>query len=686
MKQIHFRGVARYPIKGQLRIGDVITQVNGTMLSSIEPGAFLKLLSINLVELLVYNIQDARTAADDARRLLGEQKAALAVKAALERERADMLAEQQSSQARSAAAWSEYFADPQAWLAIRQRQYVSTRGAIEEGSDAWRRLVRTVYIDRRLRKGATKASAIPVRKADQDGSSLDAATSMEHQGNRTEDEDEDVVQGKAAVSDATNDRASVDGDGNDGGAKASLATLHDKPNKAELYKLGLRVLVRKDIVAGTFALIVKIAQAGITETAGIGYDVLRESDRILRIQGVPLSELTPAQTHGLLASSRLEMVVQAELYCRSVHAPKGASASSSLAGGQSSAATVETTLADMSQQAERVKALLNAKMSQWWNRTVDAGKQAIAELKDAKRRNNGEYTSSSSSASGGGSAGAAEMVDDNPVLPDMFHDFAPCPVVNGSSDIINGKNWCKIWSDLPPAEQYKGAHLLFDTAEHGYSLRNFIAKATDVYSSILVLRTEEGAVFGAYLSAPWRETGRGVRWGKYWGDNDTFVFTMVPTYTKFPWVGHAEDVDDGAVPSPTTAATAAAAAATASDAPSTPTAETESELVADVADGGADDPGPVDGSSGLPSKRSPRFFMTASKGSIAVGGGGNGHAIELDDDLHRGSSDTCLTFMNTRLHGGSGGDGLGGGIDVTAAQFTCVRLELWALQADVDEL
>ena len=93
-------------------MGDVITQVNGTMLSSIEPVAFLKLLSINLVELLVYNVLDAHDAADDARRVLGAQKAALAVKAALERERSDMLAEQQHSQASSASAFERYFADP----------------------------------------------------------------------------------------------------------------------------------------------------------------------------------------------------------------------------------------------------------------------------------------------------------------------------------------------------------------------------------------------------------------------------------------------------------------------------------------------------------------------------------------------------------------------------------------------
>lgn len=73
-------------------------------------------------------------------------------------------------------------------------------------------------------------------------------------------------------------------------------------------------------------------------------------------------------------------------------------------------------------------------MSRWWNKTVDAGKQAIAELKEeVKKFNNAENKSPPSSpttpSSADAAAGPAEMDDHNPVLPDMFHDFAPCPVV-----------------------------------------------------------------------------------------------------------------------------------------------------------------------------------------------------------------------------------------------------------------
>ena len=66
------------------------------------------------------------------------------------------------------------------------------------------------------------------------------------------------------------------------------------------------MLVREDVNGGdgTFALIVAITPGSTAAVAGIGNDLLRVNDRILRLQGVALSELTPGQTHKLLRSSR----------------------------------------------------------------------------------------------------------------------------------------------------------------------------------------------------------------------------------------------------------------------------------------------------------------------------------------------------------------------------------------------
>jgi hypothetical protein len=346
------------------------------------------------------------------------------------------------------------------------------------------------------------------------------------------------------------------------------------------------------------------------------------------------------------------MIVQSEVYCRS--APSTAAAAAAFVREGTTTSLEE----QVDAAVDKVRELVNTKVSSWWH----AGKAALTEFKDDVMKSAvfSPSKSNCAAATGDGPCGNAEDGMEFPAMggagagsfkPYLFADFQPSPVVRGSSNIISGKSWCRLWGDLPPAEQYKAAHLVFDTAEDGYSLRNFLHKSTDIESSILVVRTETGAVFGAYLSAPWRRSdGRNPNFGRYWGSNATFVFGLAPTYVKYSWVGHAE----GAF---------------------------------------------VNG------QRPTELFMTVSKTLIAVGGGGNGHALELDDDLHRGFSDTCHTFLNAPLHSKVATDGASddgeeasvtsdsqkGGADgvpesLRRTQFKCVQLEMWALLADDVEL
>jgi hypothetical protein len=53
---------------------------------------------------------------------------------------------------------------------------------------------------------------------------------------------------------------------------------------------------------------------------------------------------------------------------------------------------------------------------------------------------------------------------------------------------------------------------------------------TDVDSALMVIQTDKGAVFGAYLSDSWRSTERQfpAPTKTYWGDNRTFLFQFAP--------------------------------------------------------------------------------------------------------------------------------------------------------------
>ena len=136
-----------------------------------------------------------------------------------------------------------------------------------------------------------------------------------------------------------------------------------------------------------------------------------------------------------------------------------------------------------------------------------------------------------------------------------------------------------------------------------YALQSFLDVCSDVAPTVLAIKTMSGQVFGAFLPHPWS------RWREhnigYFGSPETFLFSANPgkEYVPYTWVG----MDDAAKES--------------------------------------------------------AYFMYATASTIAVGGGGSGHGIQLDAEL-RGSSSTCDTFLNARLAG-------------ETEAFECAAVEVW---------
>eukprot|EP00039_Didymoeca_costata_P002008 m.56953 g.56953 ORF g.56953 m.56953 type:complete len:653 (+) comp11069_c0_seq1:815-2773(+) len=367
-------------------------------------------------------------------------------------------------------------------------------------------------------------------------------------------------------------------------------TLHDSPDKDTLEDFGLRVLVRDDIGGGgegTFAMIKSIKPEGLAANAGGGNHVFRTADRILKLQGVELSHLTTQQTYNLLESSRLEFILQDEFYTR----PKA-----------ENKPRIEL---------DRVVASVNEKAKYWFQ----ASRMVLSEFGAAVRTLVGHDDDKQKSSS-------ADGVDDNPQLPDMFHFYAPCPVVRGSSGILNGKAWCHLWADLPDAAQFLEASMLFATQEDGYSLRSMIHATKDVAPMLFLVRTEDNNCFGAYIDEPIMTSNTAFPpTKKYWGGIETFVFSLQSNYKSYKWVGIQKKDDK--------------------------------------------------------EKRFPEYFITATNDYIAIGGGGpTGHALVLDDDLHHGSSDYTHIFENLPLHRN---DDKTTGYD---NNFKCVALEIWKFSAD----
>jgi hypothetical protein len=63
------------------------------------------------------------------------------------------------------------------------------------------------------------------------------------------------------------------------------------------------------------------------------------------------------------------------------------------------------------------------------------------------------------------------------------------------------------------------------------------------------------------------------------------------------------------------------------------------------------------------------YFMLSDLRQIIIGGGGSGFAIQLDDELNTGVSNTSDTFMNPILSSNE--------------YFKCLNVEVWAVESAI---
>ncbi|GJQ69830.1 hypothetical protein Trydic_g22381 [Trypoxylus dichotomus] len=151
-----------------------------------------------------------------------------------------------------------------------------------------------------------------------------------------------------------------------------------------------------------------------------------------------------------------------------------------------------------------------------------------------------------------------------------------------------------LWSWLPVRITMYQPILLYTTEEHGCSLTTFYVRVEQHEPTLLMIKTCNNEVFGAYCSSRWGERNlkddRGNRQA-YFGTGETFLFSLYPERAKYPWVGMEADRN----------------------------VEHSAEL-----------------------------FMAADAKMITIGGG-EGQAIWMDENIRFGKTDRCQTFNNPPL-------------------------------------
>ncbi|XP_044752752.1 GTPase-activating protein skywalker isoform X11 [Coccinella septempunctata] len=167
------------------------------------------------------------------------------------------------------------------------------------------------------------------------------------------------------------------------------------------------------------------------------------------------------------------------------------------------------------------------------------------------------------------------------------------PVQNVESVILAQEDLLTLWSWLPVRITMYTPILLYTTEEHGCSLTTFYVRVEQHEPTLLLIKTCNNEVFGAYCSSRWCERNQKDQRGNrqaYFGTGETFLFSLYPERAKYPWVGiDADRVEHGA-----------------------------------------------------------ELFMAADTKMITIGGG-EGQAIWMDENIRFGKTDRCTTFNNPPL-------------------------------------
>uniref|UniRef100_UPI00398E3331 TBC1 domain family member 24 isoform X1 n=1 Tax=Pristiophorus japonicus TaxID=55135 RepID=UPI00398E3331 len=216
-------------------------------------------------------------------------------------------------------------------------------------------------------------------------------------------------------------------------------------------------------------------------------------------------------------------------------------------------------------------------------------------------------------------------------------------VENFKSDIVSAKEMRAIWSWIPERFALCQPVLVFTTLDHGYSLNRFYTRCEGYEPTIILIKTTEAEVCGAYLSTDWRERRRGGNKLSYFGTGECFVFKLQPEMERYEWViiKHPE------LEAPKSALDACP------ESPLQPgILDTESPREQGLLTSTGD---PADRLSpflatrhfNLTSKAT-SMFMAGSAESIIVGGGGC-PALYIDGNLNHGTTGRSSTFDNLPL-------------------------------------
>ncbi|KAM5131579.1 TBC1 domain family member 24 isoform 3-T6 [Callospermophilus lateralis] len=107
---------------------------------------------------------------------------------------------------------------------------------------------------------------------------------------------------------------------------------------------------------------------------------------------------------------------------------------------------------------------------------------------------------------------------------------------NFRSEIVSVKEMRDIWSWVPERFALCQPLLLFSSLQHGYSLSRFYFQCEGHEPTLLLIKTTQKEVCGAYLSTDWSERNKYGGKLSFFGTGECFVFRLQPEVQRYEWV------------------------------------------------------------------------------------------------------------------------------------------------------
>ncbi|KAL1005930.1 hypothetical protein UPYG_G00065800 [Umbra pygmaea] len=246
-----------------------------------------------------------------------------------------------------------------------------------------------------------------------------------------------------------------------------------------------------------------------------------------------------------------------------------------------------------------------------------------------------------------------------------------------SSSVATGTEMRIIWAWIPERFALFDPIILFSTTKHGRSLDTFYSCVEGHEPAVLLLKTIDEEVCGAFLSTDLNQRKKNdSEEPTYFGNGESFVFTLRPGMERYQRaVVHISAKEHF---SPDLGAASAFPYSKTEDSSWTPSSPNCTPTTLICPAGTCQDPsyltipfstspGPLSPSPKRAKEQSTSLFITADQNRLVIGGDG-GHALCLQADLEAGYTESCDTFESAPLCKG---------------KFKIHSLEVWGIQNSI---